>query len=176
MPEFIEHNLRFIIFMVIIVVALGQKILQVIQSTKETAHHLPQDSSGPAELPRQARPPRQPYTPPPISRTVGPPSGKQEPLPPPPLPGQQQIPEVSSAHNTELESIRQRDLEERLSQIRACPSQTQATAPPPLAPRRRKRTTPSTGGILQHRLRDRREVRRAFVLKELLDQPIALRQ
>ncbi len=72
--------------------------------------------------------------------------------------------------STELE--RQAKLAEQLKQAKRQRSLDQA---PVSASRRKKPVTAESAGTLRGRLQNRRELRQAFVLKEILEKPVGLR-
>jgi hypothetical protein len=109
------------------------------------------------------------------------PGGYQTPEPPPlyqpggsaPPP----LPQFMPADDSELE--RQRKMQDRLRAIR---QKKGATAPKPVTSRSAPRTKPTlisptlvSPSKLKERLRDRKELRRAIVMNEILNPPISLR-
>ena len=178
MPEFIEEHLRVIIFVVIVGIALLQKILEAAKARKQQPGPSMEEIFGPdgQQNPTPSR--RKPYTPPPLVRTTqepaGPPPLRQAPpaATPPPLRGMSSV--ASATTNTDAELARQRQLEERIRALReasaaAAPEPSAATAPTAHRP------APVHHGVLHRRLRHPRELRRAFILKEILDRPVGLR-
>lgn len=178
MPEFIEEHLRVIIFVVIVGIALLQKILDAAKARKQQPGPSMEEIFGPdgQQSPTPSR--RKPYTPPPLVRTApmpaGPPPLRQAPppAPPPPLRGMSSV--ASATTNTDAELARQRQLEER---IRALREASATAAPEPSAATAPTAHRPATvhHGVLHRRLRHPREIRRAFILKEILDRPVGLR-
>ena len=171
MPEFIEDNLRVIIFVVIIGAALLQKILEVAKARTKDSGPSMKEIFGPDSEPTRPRTPRPPYTPPPLGRTVTPPPIHPSSVPPP----LRQVPVVSSAQDTEAEVIRQREMEERLRKIREAKGAAQPESVPAPVAITQQRAATATRGLLHRRLRHPKEIRRAFVLKEILDRPVGLR-
>ncbi|MBN8458429.1 MAG: hypothetical protein J0M04_11395 [Verrucomicrobia bacterium] len=179
MPEFIEEHLRAIIFVVIVGIALLQKILDAAKTRKQQSGPTMREIYAPDGQADPTPPRRKPYTPPPLVRTTqapaGPPPLRQAPppAPPPPLRGMASV-AISTTTNTDAELARQRQLEERIRALReasatAAPEPSSATAPTAHRP------APAHHGVLHRRLRNPREIRRAFVLKEILDRPVGLR-
>jgi hypothetical protein len=119
----------------------------------------PEELPGPGEILREViRRATQPE-PPPLARTAPPPLG---PAPPPALPP------------AEMELKRQRDLQERLRQIREAKA---AASGGTTASRKRKaaKTLSSAPSGLRAALHERGQVRRAIVLREILGPPLGMR-
>lgn len=178
MPEFIEEHLRVIIFVVIVGIALLQKILDAAKARKQQPGPSMEEIFGPdgQQSPTPSR--RKPYTPPPLVRTApmpaGPPPLRQAPppAPPPPLRGMSSV--ASATTNTDAELARQRQLEERIRALREA-SATAAPEPPAATAPTAHRPATVHHGVLHRRLRHPREIRRAFILKEILDRPVGVR-
>jgi hypothetical protein len=102
-----------------------------------------------------------PSVPPPLVRTVPPPLARTG--TPPPL-----------VVETEALLKRQQDMQDRLKQIKEARVFTEA---PKLARPSSKRTKPATSAksTLRGALRDRSEIRRAFVMREILGPPAGLK-
>lgn len=181
MAQFFEEHLRVIIFVVIVVVALLQKVLEAAKARKADTGPTMREIFGPDGETSPTTSRRKPYTPPPLVRTTAPPPLRQ-PAGPPPLRGAAPM-AASSAYDTEAELTRQREMEERIRRIReaksSAPAAVSAAAPapepPPPATASTARLTAAHPGAINRRLRHPREVRRAFVLKEILDRPLGLR-
>jgi hypothetical protein len=175
MPQFIEENLRVIIFAVIVVIAVLQKVFEAAKAKKDNGGPTMKEIFGPNEEPTDAPPPRRaPYTPPPLVKTTVPPPLRQ-PNVPPPLRGA--VAPTLASYDSEAELARQREMEERIRKIREARSSTPASAPepPPPATVSTAHATSAHHGVLHRRLRHPRELRRAFILKEILDRPLGLR-
>ena len=152
MPDFISENLKPIIIAVIVVVALVRKIMEGINANQPSQGPTPEEIFGPdsepGELPRR----RVPTVPPPLQRgRMAAPTGDM---------------------NEEL--ARQRAMEERIKKIRDAKLKAQAASAPvhqvPVA----HRQAPISHG-LNRRLHSSKELRHAFILKEILDRPVGLR-
>ncbi len=181
MAEFFEEHLRVIIFVVIALAALLQKILEAGKAKRADTGPTMKEIFGPDRETAPTPSRRKPYTPPPLVRTSAPPPLRQ-PTVPPPLRGAAPM-AVQSAYDTEAELTRQREMEERIRRIREAKSSAPVAAsaaapspePPPPATASTARVTAAHPGAIHRRLRHPREVRRAFVLKEILDRPLGLR-
>ena len=165
MFDFLTKNPQLVFFLIIFVVFVVQKILEVGRAKREAEQeragpqvedYYPEDESVPAPYP--------PYFPPPLpteSRAT-----------PPALP--RAAPRVIEP---DAELVRQAELEERIRRIRQTKAQMTPTAPlAPPAPHGVRQAAPRQGGVLLNRLRRPQEVRRAVLIKEILDKPLALRR
>ncbi len=97
--------------------------------------------------------------------------GPEETSPPPQIViHQRKPPPLPPTENAE--AVRQREMMERLKALRA---ERNAQAATKNAPARTKTSPAMVPGSLQSRLRDRGEIRRAIVLREILGPPVGLR-
>ena len=83
-------------------------------------------------------------------------------------------PVATSTTNTDAELTRQRQIEERIRELREA-SANAAPEPSAATASTAHRTAAAHHGALHRRLRHPRELRRAVVLKEILDRPVGLR-
>lgn len=164
MPEFIEDNLRVIIIAVFVAVALLQKILEAARNRKAQAG---QAESAETEVERPARPMRGPYASPPVSVRI-----PRPPQAPPPRP--YSTSSVAPSFDGDAELARQHEMEERLRKIREARGVT-PSSPSPVAVSVPAARVVSARGVLHRRLRQPQELRRAFIAKEILDRPLAMR-
>jgi len=123
---------------------------------------------------REERRQSRPAVPPPLAR----------PSTPPPLPASGPSPapetrrrsrEVAPAFDTSGELARQQALAEKVREMKQARSARKAGESLPSSRESARSATRATGLGLRERLRDRKELRQAFVLKEILEKPIALR-
>jgi len=102
-----------------------------------------------------------PSVPPPLVRTVPPPLARS--AAPPPL-----------VSDTEALLKRQQDMQDRLKQIKEAKGYTQA--PKMTSPNaKRAKSKGAASSTLRESLRDRNQVRRAFITREILGPPVGLR-
>lgn len=163
MPDFITDNLQGIIIAVVVVVALARKILEGINANQPDQRPGPtlEDLFGPDSEP-EAMPRRRPATvPPPIRQATGPPPMQRGYV-------------AAPAGDMNAELARQRAMEERVRKIREAKLKAQAASAPahqvPVAHRQA-----AISHSLNVRLHNAKELRRAFILKEILDRPVGLR-
>lgn len=157
---------------VIALVVLGSLVKNVLESRgqKKQEYGTPEDDDDrpfvPIDEDKSYRKILSPSMPPPLERHVAPP-----PLPSPADEARAREAAVALKHQT--------DLAERLRQIRETKATTTGGAAATRARLAGKGTSkPSQQGpvsIIAKRLRDPAEVRRAFVMREILDPPIGLR-
>jgi hypothetical protein len=184
MPDFIIDNFGLVVVVVVSIIAVVRKVLEA-----ATGNHREDSTSEPPIPHAPSRPPRRPYTPPPLGRPGSPP-----PLRPPPTPPPLWEPPAAdppTAYDTAAELNRQQEMEERLRKIREAKT---APSPDPLPvgalpagtlpiaahfagalPIGALPPRPAAHRVLHRRLRHPQEIRRAVILKEILDRPIALR-
>ena len=170
MPDVIADNLKPIIILIIVVVAVVRKIMEGINANKSGPGPSMEDIFGPDSEPREADRPLRPSVPPPIRQATTPPPLRQV-GPPPPL---QRAAVTTPTGDTNAELARQRAIEERIRKIREAKLKAQAASAPvhqvPVAHRQA-----SISHSLNLRLHNTKELRRAFILKEILDRPVGLR-
>ena len=109
--------------------------------------------------------PAPPHTPPkdPFGRQTAPADAS-----PPPI---RQVAPPADMESMDFELARQREMQERLRKIREAKAKT--PGPPVAAPVVLKRPAVSHG--VKGRLHSRKELRRAFIMKEILSPPLSLR-
>lgn len=169
MPAIITDNFGLIIVVVASVIALARKIMEA--AAERAASTSDQQSA--SDSPQ--RPPRLPRTPPPLANQP-----RRQDAPAPPLwePAATTTSVTTATHpDISAELTRQRSLEERMRHTAAAKTARPARMSP-LAPNLPSATpvrNPAAKRLLIRRLSDPQEVRRAFILKEILDRPIALR-
>ncbi len=162
MPDSIIDNLKPIIILVIVAVAVLRKVMEGINANKPSPPGPTlEEIFGPDSEPREPDYRRIPTVPPPL---------RQAATPPPLHRGSAAVPQTRM--DTEL--ARQHEIQERVRKIREAKLKAQAASPllklPPTAHREA-----SISHSLNLRLHNRKELRRAFILKEILDRPISLR-
>jgi hypothetical protein len=159
MPDF--DNLKPIIILIIVVVVVVRKIMEGINANKAGPKPTLDDIFGPDSEPSEADRQLRPTVPPPI---------RQATTPPPLYRGA--VTAVADDMNSEL--ARQRAMEERIRKIREAKLKAQAASAPvhqvPVAHRQA-----SISHSLNLRLHNAKELRRAVILKEILDRPVGLR-
>ncbi len=156
MEEFITNNIKILIF-------VGAAVLWVIGKISEARKNKEE----------QQQPQQEPWSP---EDDGYEPHERQEPVPPPyrpmvppPLPRAVAAPDLPSE---ERELARQRAMQERLSALRQERDAVSKAAKKPAKAKPQPMVSPSS---LKARLRDRRELRRAIVMREILDPPVGLR-
>jgi hypothetical protein len=158
---------------ILIVGAIAQWMKSRSESRKENG---PRNDAEDLEemMERAERRQSRPAVPPPLER----------PLSPPPLPGagHSPVPELrrksregAPAFDTSGELARQHALAEKLRELKQAKAVKMVGETPPTRVRSVGSATHSAGLGLKARLRDRKELRQAFVLKEILEKPVALR-
>jgi hypothetical protein len=167
MPDIIANNLQSIIVLVIVVVALVSKILEGINANKRDSGPPMEDIFGPDSEPDEGDRQFHPAVPPPIRQATTPPPLRQVPPPPP-------LERVAMAGDMKSELARQRGIEERIRKIREAKLKTQAASAPVHEVAVAHRQAPISHS-LNLRLHNTKELRQAFVLKEILDRPVGLR-
>lgn len=154
MPDFFsEHFIKIVIGVIAVIVWIIGKIKESQAQKEETwepreEDYLPEDY--------------QPAQPPPLYPTTG--------SAPPPLPST-----YVAADDSELE--RQRKMQERLRSIRdkKGPTPKPAVSKRVAKPKPQTTTTLVSPSKVRDRLRDRKELRRAIVMNEILNPPVSLR-
>lgn len=169
--DWILDHFQFVALIAVVIGSLAKRFLEAKASERQAGDETPDDGDifGPGEdwEPPQANP--QPSVPPPIVRQSAPPAMRQ--ATPPPLRVEES--EASAALK------RQQDMQDRLRQIK----ETKATitggaaatsARVSAAQSRAKPCQPAKAG-LRGVLRNRKEIRRAIVMREILGPPLGLR-
>lgn len=160
MPDIIIDNLKPFVIVAIVVFALVRKILEGINANKSAPGPSMEDIFGPTGDPDGTNRPLRPPPPPPIRQTAT----------PPPL----QRVAVAVAGDVNSELARQRAIEERIRKIREAKLKAQAASAPAHQVPVAHRQAPISHS-LNLRLHNPKELRRAFVLKEILDRPVSMR-
>lgn len=170
MPDIIIDNLQPLVILAIVVVTLVKKVLDGQRANKSDPRPTLEDIFGPDAAPGETDHRPRPMVPPPVRQTTMPPPLRQATTPPPLHRGAVAAP----AGDANAELARQRSIEERIRKIRDAKLKAQAASAPvhevPVA----HRQAPISHG-LKLRLHHRKELRRAFILKEILDRPLGLR-
>lgn len=153
--DFIFDNLKFIIGIVVAALWIIGKISEAKKASQEEQ---------PRPQPWEADEDYENWEPEPNPRDQPPPIPQFRNAPPPPLPV------FVAAPDEELQ--RQRVMHERLAAIRSEKRSTQ-----PKKTTAKKAAAPATlvSPSIKARLRNRKELRRAFVMREILDPPVSLR-
>lgn len=156
MEQFIIDNIKILIFVGAAVLWVIGKIAEAKKKQQEPQDEpwSPEEDDG-YDYEDERQPDFQPYhpaVPPPLPRAVAPP--------------------VLPAEDREL--ARQRAMQERLSALR---KERTSVAKAARKPKMAKTTTTPTASpsLLKERLRNRTELRRAIVMREILDPPVGLR-
>lgn len=170
MPDVIIDNLKPFVIVAIVVFALVRKILEGINANKSAPGPSMEDIFGPAGDSDGANRPLRPPPPPPIRQTTTPPPIHQG-MTPPPL---QRVAVTAVAGDVNSELARQRAIEERIRKIREAKLKAQAASAPAHQVPVAHRQAPISHS-LNLRLHNAKELRRAFVIKEILDRPVSMR-
>jgi hypothetical protein len=158
---------------ILIVGAIAQWMKSRSESREENGR--PNDAEDLEEMiGREERRQSRPAVPPPLAR----------PLTPPPLPASGHSPapelrrksrEVAPAFDTSGELARQQALAEKVKVMKQARAARKAGESLPSGKESAGSATRSAGLGLRDRLRNRNELRQAFVLKEIIEKPVALR-
>ena len=157
MEEFITNNIKILIFVGAAVLWVIGKIAEA-KKNKEEQQQQEQQPWSPEDDDGYDYDERQEPVPPPY-----------RPMVPPPLPRAVAAPDLPS---DDRELARQRAMQERLSALRKERNAVSKAARKPAKATPQPMVSPSS---LKSRLRDRRELRRAIVMREILDPPVGLR-
>ncbi|WAC20014.1 hypothetical protein OVA24_01305 [Luteolibacter sp. SL250] len=157
MEEFITNNIKFLIFAGAAVLWVIGKISEA-RKNKEEQQQPQQEQWSPEDDDGYDYDERQQPVPPPY-----------RPMVPPPLPRAVAVPDPAA---DERELARQRAMQERLSALR---KERTAVSKPTRKPAKATPQPMVSPSSLKARLRDRRELRRAIVMREILDPPVGLR-
>jgi type IV secretory pathway VirB10-like protein len=157
MEEFITNNIKILIFVGAAVLWVIGKISEA-RKNKEEQQQEQQQPWSPEDDDGYDYDERQEPVPPPYRPVV-----------PPPLPRAVAAPDLPS---DDRELARQRAMQERLSALRKERTAVSKAARKPAKAAPQPMVSPSS---LKARLRDRRELRRAIVMREILDPPVGLR-
>ncbi|MBX3740793.1 MAG: hypothetical protein KF712_07380 [Akkermansiaceae bacterium] len=155
MEEFITNNIKILIFVGAAVLWVIGKISEARKNKEEQQQEQEQwspedDGYDYDERQEPVPPPYRPSVPPPLPRAVAAPD--------------------PAADDREL--ARQRTMQERLSSLRKERAAVSKAGRKPAKATPQPMVSPSS---LKSRLRDRRELRRAIVMREILDPPVGLR-
>jgi len=154
--DFIFDNIKILIFVGAAVLWVVGKIAEAKKKQQEQQQGQPwspadDDGYDYDEAPQSAPPPYRPMVPPPLPRAA---------VAPPDFPSE------------DRELARQRAMQERLSALRKERTAVSKASKKPVKAKAAPMVSPSS---LKARLRDRRELRRAIVMREILDPPVGLR-
>jgi hypothetical protein len=178
MSWILEH-LNLVIVGVLVLGSFLKSRLDALNRDDEEPENLPEYEV--LEDHRRQAPPSIPYVPPPLERTPPPIVIQRSVEPPRVFAATRSQSGAMTASADEAASIlqKQRDIQERLRVIReAHPAKTDLKSPSRPMMTVRKRTpvvSGSTPSSLRARLRNPAELRRAIVLREILDRPVGLR-
>lgn len=166
-------------FVVIAAVIIGSIVKSVLESKSQGPDGLPERTDDDtSDRSYRKMPPRMPSVPPPVQWTETPSSTYN---PPPPLPttaytipGAYEFAQEESAKMLK----HQQDLAEHLRQIRENKATTTGGAAETrariAASKGTSKRSATTQVPIRARLRDRAEIRRAFIMREILDKPVGL--
>ncbi len=160
--QWIFDHFQIVVIIAVIVGSLAKQFLEAKAAERRAREEQDEgDIFDPGEDWEPQYPQPAPSVPPPLVRTVPPPLARS--ASPAPL-----------ASETEALLKRQQDMQDRLKQIKEAKGYTQA---PKLSSPTAKRAKPAgtTSSTLVGALRDRNQVRRAFVMREILGPPVGLR-
>lgn len=160
--QWIFDHFQIVVIIAVIVGSLAKQFLEAKAAERRAREEQDEgDIFDPGEDWQPEYPQPEPSVPPPLERTVPPPLARS--ATPPPL-----------VSDTEALLKRQQDMQDRLKQIKEAKGYTQA--PKMTSPgAKRGKSNGATSSTLQDALRDRNQVRRAFVTREILGPPVGLR-
>ena len=167
--DWIFDNFQIVVLIAVVIASLAKRFLEAKTAEKQTRDEMPDEGdifdSGEDWQPMSGQP--QPSVPPPLVRQTPPPLVFESP------------PRHSREHEAEVILKRQKDMQERLRQIKESKTTTSGGAAATSArvsatQSRVKPIKPAKAG-LRGALRNPKEIRRAIVMREILGPPVGLR-
>lgn len=160
--QWIFDHFQIVVIIAVIVGSLAKQFLEAKAAERRAREEQNEgDIFDPGEDWQPQYPQPSPSVPPPLVRNVPPPLARS--ATPPPL-----------VSDTEALLKRQQDMQDRLKQIKEAKVYTQA--PKMTSPNaKRAKSKGATSPTLTGALRDRNQVRRAFVMREILGPPVGLK-